>query len=457
MKLLDANRNEDGPLDRDDLLLLGQLTLARSETPSKQAALTEFDRASDVRKLGFEESLLRAQLQNGVDDWQGCNKTMTELLAAELQKNRSSKEKSKFLDLRILDPYLRMLLERDDLAEASRWLESCPPDSGTAIRTRVHLLVRRGRTSQAIDIFKQLVSGNNEQQLLFVAGLAEELGVYDPTMYAAAESAWKRLVAVRPAMQLRYVEFLLRRPERKRAAEVMQLVEKLHAAGRPLAAIQQGITLLRSFPEDLPRQDDYVRTIRDWLSEAKKTQPDNSSLVIQESELEAVLGNEARQESLLRDYLAAHPEKDIPKAIVSNNLAYIEAVKGNGAEAKRFVQGAIEILGPLASLRDTIGMTHFASEEWEAAIDNFQTAIDQGQQSAISRYHLAAALWKSGEQQRAADEMAKAVGAGLKDSDFSPSELRQFQAFVTELKSAGFSMPAEKTTANPGAATDQQI
>jgi tetratricopeptide (TPR) repeat protein len=281
-----------------------------------------------------------------------------------------------------------------------------------------------------------------------VASLSEELAAYDPKMWDAADSSWKRLLTMNPELTVNYVDFLLRQNDRQNAATVMELCGKLYREGKQTAALQRAIGLLRNLSTAAPNREQYVATVGQWLDSADPEKTDKSFLVLQRSEFEGLSGRADAQEKILRDFLAEHPVKDHARAIVLNNLAYMMALKGRGDEAQKFIDGALEILGPLATLHDTIGMVRLAQNDAKGAVAEFQMAIDQGETAPLVYVHLAMAQWKAGNQEGATDALLKAQQAGLDEQTLGPWEQPLYRQLVQELEAAGVSVDSLSTPVN---------
>ncbi len=430
--IISQNRPANGKLGREDLLLWAQLAAARSESDSLEKAIEQLDDASRERELSPEESLMLAQLSESTGDWGRCQSIVTDLLINYPH------------DMQILDPWLRLLLKHDDLQTAAKWVKNCPENSLAAIRTNAHMAVRKGQSDQVIATLKKLLDlpGAPEeklQRMTFVAQLAEELGAYDARLIAASDVLWKRIVQENAASLPSHLDFLLRRKEANRVPDIMELCRKAASAGQMQIAIPRAVNMLRQFRGQPEVNEKVESEIRDWLDKAEKSNPDDPTLLLQRSEFEGLAGNPDTQEQLLRDFLAKSTTKDVRRAIVLNNLAYMLALQGKGDEAQELVQGALKILGPRADLKDTIGLIHLSRNDPKAAATEFQYAIDHGQTKPEIYVHLAMALWASGQEQLATEALTQAKQAGLTESIFMGPELEKFRALIKAMRDKGIS------------------
>jgi len=103
-----------------------------------------------------------------------------------------------------------------------------------------------------------------------------------------------------------------------------------------------------------------------------------------------------------------------------NNLAWLLALKeGNGDEALKHVQSAIDLRGPMPKLLDTRGIIYVKLGKHKEAVDDLEEVVAQAP-SAVSYFHLAQAF-SATNQHAAAAAFQEARNRGL-DREIDPLE-----------------------------------
>ncbi len=101
---------------------------------------------------------------------------------------------------------------------------------------------------------------------------------------------------------------------------------------------------------------------------------------------------------------------DPTAAVAANNLAWIYAEEGDKLdEALRLAQGAASRLPNSAEVQDTIGWIYYKKELPALAVPAFEKSIEAAPENASYHYHLALALSKSGDTQRARQAAEQAI------------------------------------------------
>jgi len=103
--------------------------------------------------------------------------------------------------------------------------------------------------------------------------------------------------------------------------------------------------------------------------------------------------------------------KDITRAVVLNNLAFLVALAGNEAETGndplKLVQEAEHILGPTSDILDTRAVVYTAQGKYDAAIEDLNYAVT-ADPAAPKYFHLAVAQLGAGNNSKAIDAWQKA-------------------------------------------------
>jgi tetratricopeptide (TPR) repeat protein len=177
--------------------------------------------------------------------------------------------------------------------------------------------------------------------------------------------------------------------------------------------------------------------MRTWFAEAKQNDPENLTYLIQQAEFEDVLGNYDEAEKWLRTYMETSSVSSLQKAVVANNLAYMLALKGESDESLKLVDFAMNILGPTADLRDTLGMVHLANQKPVMALKEFEAAISDGGATAFKYVHVAMAQLFNGKKVQAAAAVKESVRKGLETFQLTKLEFENYRTMVDQLKEEG--------------------
>jgi cellulose synthase operon protein C len=429
-KLIEANAI-DGKLLDEDILLWVQLSSNRPERVSRQEAVAKLLEAKKTKQLSDDAEFALAQLYHGLDDWNACESSMLSILANQPKNTQ------------YLERWITWLLQRGDLDTASRWIDNLPPGSVAAIRVSTQQAVRRGRSTDAANVLKELLknprdANDEKQRLMVVAQVAEELGAIEARMFPYADAAWSRLVKKYPEKSLDFSAYLIRRKDPAKITEIMAACKTAFDAGNRIGAIQQGLAGLRMSRAAGDKWKAAADELQKWMAERDGS--DRALLLLQDSEFAEISANFDQQEQFLRTYLTEFPKQDQRRAIVLNNLAYLLAIRGNSEEASPLIDEVLEILGPLGSVRDTKGMVELARNQPQAALKEFESSIEDDGPTAMKYYHLARAHMQLGNQKEAEEALGKSKELGLTTVDLGPLEIDTYKQFVKEMQAAGMAV-----------------
>ena len=169
----------------------------------------------------------------------------------------------------------------------------------------------------------------------------------------------------------------------KRFAEAFDLCEKEDLFNKCPAPAVSGVceALLRAMPTADGQRDRVER----WLTQAIKDHPQWVVLQMHLADLYDLRGDYPKAEALYRDML-----KDDPGNVVAlNNLAWLLAQQtGQGQEALKCIETAVNGMGRRADLLDTRGMVRLTLGQTEAALADF-TEASADTPSATRLFHLA--------------------------------------------------------------------
>jgi len=430
LQLIEANQQEGRPMATDDLLLWATLSTKRPDSLSRMRALELLEATAEQRTLSDSEKLALATLYNLQNRWPECQTIMNDLLA----KNRNN--------MQLLEPWMKWLLEHDQLKQAQRWLDNCDPNSITSIRTNAHLLVRQGRPDKAKDLISRLiqkvVKKEHHDILRLAAGLTTEISEYDEQFLGISENIWREYVSREPRNKWMLASFLSRLDDTEKIKEAFDICEALIKAGNVKQTLQIAVAALKHHKGTIPNTSVLYERVTEWFDRALREMPDSQALMIQRSEFEDVADNVEGMEHWLREYLKSPNLNPQQKALVSNNLAYILALKDEGDEAWEHMEFAVSILGETADIKDTRAIVYLARNDSISALRDIDESIADGGESSLKLFHKAMAEWKANEPVRAQDSLSQAEALGLERKQLSVQEREEYDMLVAALRSRGF-------------------
>ncbi len=426
-KLIEHNAPKGGLMSSSDLVLWARLSSIRPDGLSREQAITKLEEANEQRDLTSEERRVLADLYQRQNRWTECKSVMLDLLSDSPN------------DMALLDPWLQWLLKHDEEQEATRWLDNCVPNSITELRTRAHLDARRGNSKKAVSRLAKLIpkklAAKDAGILNVVAQIVEQMGEYDPKMYGVAEKVWRQYVKVRPEDRLMLAAFLNRQGDDD-VAEALRLCGDQLTTGKPLAALQLAVDILRRH-RDVPNLQQYRSLVRGWFDEIGQSRPNNLTILIQRAEFEDVVGDFKAAEKYLREYMNRTEVSDRQRAIVANNLAYMLSLRGETDEPFKLIEFSMQILGPTADLRDTLGMVYLAKGDVTRALEEFEAAIGDGGATPYKYLHVAMAKQFNGDEEGAAEAIVRAHELGLEVNQLTPLERTNYDQLIELLMKSG--------------------
>jgi predicted Zn-dependent protease len=224
--------------------------------------------------------------------------------------------------------------------------------------------LREGKATQARARLEQrLQSSPDSPELLMLA--ARVYG--NQRDYAKAETALRRAIEKNPAMSQAYT----------------MLAGILVSSGKLDAARNEFDRIAQRDPKNIAAQtmSAMILQSQNKTAEAKK-----------------------RYETIVASDSAA--------AVAANNLAWMYAEEGDKLdEALRLAQGASARMPDSPEVQDTIGWIYLKKDLPSLAIPAFEKSVEKSPDNAVYLYHLALALDKSGNSQRAREVAQRAVKA----------------------------------------------
>jgi tetratricopeptide (TPR) repeat protein len=218
-----------------------------------------------------------------------------------------------------------------------------------------------------------------------------------------------------------FVEMLARTQQVPAAMELLQSL-KPRLNGRVL--MTSGMTVLRT-GHATPRQ---YQQVRDWIDEQEK-QPSQAKLAtMHRADWFALQGKFPEAEAVYRKVL----EADASNVVALNNLAWILAASPNRAdEALKFIDTAIEKLGPSGELLDTKARILISKGSYAMAEQNLQEALGESKTS-LRYFHLALSKLKQSRKDEALQAFREARSRGLEVKQIHPDDLTTFKVLTSQ-------------------------
>jgi tetratricopeptide (TPR) repeat protein len=359
------------------------------------------------------DHLLAAQLYDSVDD---LAKARARYLALLTMPGGNSPA--------ILASAGRFLVRHGDLdgaAMALSGLEKSRPQQPTTVKElRARMLHAQNRTSEAVDLLKEVAAMDGTDRSA-VAGVLEEIG-----QFPEAEAQLRELVRLsrRPDDRLKLASYLVRR---KRCPEALYECDRAWANCPPVAVAEICLTALAEMPPD----PSAIGRVADRLEALSKSGDDLALL----GALAAVRNFQGRfddAEAIYRVIL----KKDSGQVTALNNLAWLLALKGGHAdEAVALADRAAQLTGPNPDLLDTRAVAYLALNR-PATADLAVKCLEQviyESPSPTAYFHLAQAQLQAGKRKEAIEAWRKANVPPLNPENLHPLERTAFERIVEAL------------------------
>ncbi len=426
LKLLDQN-TRDGKIQLEDLRLKAAILASWNDRASRQKTISIFEEIREQRRgtLTFQEQFALARMYDKSGRWGLCKREMLELLAKSPE------------NLLFLSTYAQMLLRNDQESAIARTyvnkLEKLQPKHPTTVGTKARLLVKEGKTEEAVELLGSLVPRplppDKVDWLRNVAQLLDELKLHDEAKKLLTEYAEKA-----PGGSLALASFLAHHGTLDEALDQCEAALGETPTDNVIAtavSISRIVGTGKIKPQHLSRMEK-------WFERAKQENPDSKTLQLNLAALRDLQNRQADVLKVYRGFLARKDVSDRERAVVWNNLAFMLAAdKKNGQEALKMINYSISILGPSPELLDTRALALLATGRSEAAIKDLRAAIAQ-RPSGMNYFHLALAHLAANDQYSAARVMKVAHEAHrLTISQIPQIERNKYQQLTAQLAAAG--------------------
>jgi len=421
-KLLDAERllasnvvNDD--LSENDKLQLARILGKRPEPVSRVKAIRLLEELQRNRVLATSDDLLLGQLYYSTDNWNAARSQMLETIARN----------PNVPGLRVT--YVRMLLNRGDatsIADATRQLkklQEIAPTADSTLQLVVRVAIKSGQQRQARQALYSLLPKDlktaEPQSLIVVAQLLTELDDLD-----RAEQLYRLAASKNPGAILLLADFLGSKRTPEKGFEILdKVVDDIGLA----PVIRGGLEIIRARRDEVG--GDFDGRVQAWLDKALREDPESIPLQLQLAGLRELQKRAEEAGDLYRSLLKQPELVGLQRAVVLNNLAYLLALSGDGAqvaeEALGYVAEAIEILGPQADILDTRAVVYTSLGRYREATKDIDLALTDNP-TASKYFHKARNHMLAGDINRAAKAWEKAVDMGLTRDTVALPEREQY-------------------------------
>jgi tetratricopeptide (TPR) repeat protein len=188
------------------------------------------------------------------------------------------------------------------------------------------------------------------------------------------------------------------------------------------AALQAGIriddspTLRKAQAELFIRQQKYKQATR-ALNAMRRLSPDDETPVLMLGNLAIQRKDTAAAETLLRDFLATHPQ-----ALRSKNmLGRLLVQEGRTEEAIAIYHGLAHDTGDEPDIISALGLLYFQNKQYDKAADQFNKVLRDNPEDGGTRYYLGACLEAMEQPEKA---RAQYLQIGDKDPAWGDAQLR---------------------------------
>ncbi len=196
-----------------------------------------------------------------------------------------------------------------------------------------------------------------------------------------------------------------------------------------------GVTALVQNRAALADDAPQFARVEAWLSRALREYPDAMELQLRRASLLEMRGQHEPATRIYREVLDGRRLSDSDRAIVSNNLAVVLALRGDCEEAQRRVEVSLREFGPVPELLDTRAVAALCRGDeasLTAAIEDLRAALVT-LDDAVVRFHLAQALLASGQEDQARAALEKTLEQGLNIRDLHVLERPRLAALIQSL------------------------
>jgi tetratricopeptide (TPR) repeat protein len=435
-KLL-ASNSKNGLLPLTDRLQMAQILAPRPEPISRKKAMKLLQEAKEVDRLNVSAELMLGQLYYALGDWPRCRKQMLMVISRypEVAQARAN--------------YIQMLLQRDSAVQAVRHLKKLmqlKPDNINTLDLIARVASETGKHADARQALLRTLPKDlntlDDTELPRVEKIADLL-VAELDDKETAFKLYRYLVTRDSAKVLKLAEFIGVHQE---IEQCFALLDQVYTPESAPAVVQTAIKVVRAREKDAGNQFDD--RILQWLDTALRRDPESIPLLMQQAEFNDVRQDYNEAANGYGKLLSRRDLRGRGRAIVLNNLAYLLALKDDGAKretAIKLVREAVEILGPSPDILDTRAVVFIANKQFDDAIEDLELSVTDNP-TAAKYFHKAVAHLGAGQNNDALVAWKEALKLGLTKDSIGRMERKRFD----EVKSRIDKLQTTRQTASLG-------
>ena len=335
-------------------------------------------------------------------------------------------------DIRFVSAYLQTILQSGETTEIDRWLtrlQALAPNDQLTAEFQAQLLFAKGLFPEVVTVVKGVVNRPQPEQDNPESSLKRQLwGARQFEQFARkllgsknadasakftaeAESLYQRYVQLRPGESLVLAEFYAHVNQLDRTLGLLKQHWNESAPERIAAVSAAVIQNLQSTPQQLVQLQEFLQTINKSLGS-------NPTVSLVLADLMSCRGEYQSAILLYRDVLK-NGRQDIA---AMNNAAVLLAMSGgDGPEAFRLIQMALDSGGPKDILIDSRGLIHLATGNPVRALADFQASLQESE-GADRYFHVALAYAQLKQSESARRSLRRAQELGLSEQMLHPVE-----------------------------------
>ena len=430
IELLEMNKSDRGRLVGEDLQLWLQLHASRPEASSRQTATDRLLELQRERDLTLEEKVVLAGLWHQAGEWEQAKTMVIDVMA-------KSPNNPQFISM-----YIEWLLERGDTTEASNYVKRLDQNTVRAVQYKSTILAQQEKPKEAYQSLMKNVPRMVSN--LQAAAILEQLGEYDPRFFKAAKQQWDKAMELHPSQMPNYIDFLARIPNGGGLNDSLDLAEQelkkaLENERLDLAQFYIGVGLkaLRAGRRHINNDSPQYQRVYSWLRMGKKAGIDDQKIAWSQFDFFDIRRDTERLKKMYSEFLERTDIKDLERAVIRNNLAYLHALSDDGNEALTVIGDAISQLGPRSDFLDTRGLAYLVDGQIDNAVTDLREAAKGQPFDPGIRFHLALAEHRAGNFQQAADALKQALDMGLDPEELSLPEVKLLESLQSSLEQNG--------------------
>lgn len=442
-KLLRSN-SQEGNLLLEDKLALAEILAKRPEPDSRMKAIALLEEADRIQPLNEMAQVQLGELYLGVGmPWTTYRSHMDKVIATYPTS------------IKARELYARRLLAHGDqrsldaaatqLAKIRELQPNYPPAFELTVRLGGKLGKQKEVRTQLLSRIPKMPDGelppDQLQQFGFYAGLLTDLGDLD-----SAEKIYQQVAARNPAANIDLARFL---GEHRDADRCFAKLAEVYRPALVQDVLNVAISVARAHRDKIG--DKYDAQIQQWLDAGLRENPDSIQLLIAQGDMYDLQKKYDDAAGVYRKLLGRPDVTGVRRAIVLNNLSFLEALSASAAKGDdplAMAEEAAQIMGPNSEILDTRAVVLTAQGKYKDAIHDLELAVTDNA-TASKYYHLAVAHFKANEPREAVEAWEKAEGMGLSKESLNRMEFDQYDDMKTKIdqirkKSVTQAEPARK-------------